>query len=1094
MADALKDYIELLINSKLKSEKFIDLDRAQPYSGLNQRGLLWKDLLKHLHDKKDVYRERQPIQQGSLVDLLQSRIDIFDSENINKLENIFKNKNFWNPSINSLIEQMDDITAGNASFNVKNASFSVRDLLTGDAANSYEEGKQYVHRWENADNVSYGTVRDIDKIISVLTKSNHHQYTDEAIGKIKKTFLRLIMPEYLRRVEVEDLDRNFWAIAQFIDGLCGYLFSPDSPLKKILEQEADEIVQLWENILYLWVGLGVLYNKPKEKDRQVLFIPVNSDEVYSCYQYGRIDNINTNDAKRKAIRNSKGEIIEYEKLEDPKDEARNLLNKCIGRFQHIFCAYEDCDLYIIPEIRENNYESNHYSCAIYPGLIARIDGEIKTYVFEIKTQYVGTKIERCFPDLQKDGLIDGYEAMFIIDIYSKIQTLRSESYSQLPSKESNQIFYNCAISLTENEINLIKNQDKNKYDWKQGASERQFFTDFIFYLNSKLAEIFPKESIDKRRRAFIDFVKGLYGGSTATFIQNCYSNIKDEYLAAAVIISISDAVNASYLLSFYSDIYPQTELGFYNYCLNNFTEEDKYGGRDIKDINSFLPGFNESIVYSKFETPIRVNLEDKKTAYYNLLSGVQENQTSYDIITRFNERKDSLETKDGHTKELINGTYYCAVRPVVSKFLSNALQVEIDFQDIGRKLLGKTNSLFKFTISLPKEHLAEDDIKISISSLDFANDSNGNKMILNQKETINKTKGFYLGEVISSKYAPALEEFEPILTKYTIEHVSIGGLYPYEEMKKGNINKFKKITTKSCSSFDIPPYGYDIATYGYGSYYYLSDQEENKMSVTNGELVFVNYDALDNNEQSYTLNGRQLNRNTLDLLSINRVKTLKRKGQLGGEKTSGLYLTRFELNVWQGIHGSVWQNSMMYALVYYSGRIKKAQIIARPCLFNGYWVDDRENKWIWSNPESSQWRQLIMDCKYLNVELISNEKEDVIQTIDCQGGRWITADHYSNSINNKPTSSFIFDFDKTNDNWNFKFTSESWLEWNGSSDYNPKYMHPIFAWSNDYLLYNNNTSIPINGGSKYNFIDGTKGPQIQLSHGQDAYKKSQLIW
>jgi hypothetical protein len=42
------------------------------------------------------------------------------------------------------------------------------------------------------------------------------------------------MPQYGRRVEIEDLDRNFWVIAQVISAISNYLFGTDGPIPKTL--------------------------------------------------------------------------------------------------------------------------------------------------------------------------------------------------------------------------------------------------------------------------------------------------------------------------------------------------------------------------------------------------------------------------------------------------------------------------------------------------------------------------------------------------------------------------------------------------------------------------------------------------------------------------------------------------------------------------------------------------------------------------------------------------------------------------------------------------------------------------------------------
>jgi hypothetical protein len=65
------------------------------------------------------------------------------------------------------------------------------------------------------------------------------------------------MPKNTRRVEIEDLNRNFWVIGDVISGICEFLFS-DNGLKGILQDIIPEIGELWENIFYLWVASGLV--------------------------------------------------------------------------------------------------------------------------------------------------------------------------------------------------------------------------------------------------------------------------------------------------------------------------------------------------------------------------------------------------------------------------------------------------------------------------------------------------------------------------------------------------------------------------------------------------------------------------------------------------------------------------------------------------------------------------------------------------------------------------------------------------------------------------------------------------------------------
>jgi len=66
------------------------------------------------------------------------------------------------------------------------------------------------------------------------------------------------MPQYQRKVEVEDLNRDFWVIGQVLAGISIYLFDEDSPLNKMIKGLLKEIGELWENVAFLWAALALL--------------------------------------------------------------------------------------------------------------------------------------------------------------------------------------------------------------------------------------------------------------------------------------------------------------------------------------------------------------------------------------------------------------------------------------------------------------------------------------------------------------------------------------------------------------------------------------------------------------------------------------------------------------------------------------------------------------------------------------------------------------------------------------------------------------------------------------------------------------------
>lgn len=77
--------------------------------------------------------------------------------------------------------------------------------------------------------------------------------------------IRLLMPQYARRVEVEDLNKNFWVIGQVLDTLATALLGKNG-LFKINQTMANEIGELWQNTAYIWnliVSLNDYINKLK---------------------------------------------------------------------------------------------------------------------------------------------------------------------------------------------------------------------------------------------------------------------------------------------------------------------------------------------------------------------------------------------------------------------------------------------------------------------------------------------------------------------------------------------------------------------------------------------------------------------------------------------------------------------------------------------------------------------------------------------------------------------------------------------------------------------------------------------------------------
>ena len=175
-----------------------------------------------------------------------------------------------------------------------------------------------------------------------------------------KFFMNLIMPKYSRRVEVEDLDRNFWVIAQTLSALDAFLFGPENPLKNIFEGIMDEICQLWENALYLWANVAAI-NAHEYSTIQTLVIPLYNSNLQNYIKYDDLD---------------------PSSLLRPGFEVDTI----IKRLQNIPAQYPNSNLVVIPEIRSNNYKHNYYAKAEYPYIMLYNNYTKSWTAMELNTQ------------------------------------------------------------------------------------------------------------------------------------------------------------------------------------------------------------------------------------------------------------------------------------------------------------------------------------------------------------------------------------------------------------------------------------------------------------------------------------------------------------------------------------------------------------------------------------------------------------------------------------------------------------------------------------------------------------------------------------
>ena len=69
--------------------------------------------------------------------------------------------------------------------------------------------------------------------------------------------INLLMPQYSRRVEIEDLNKNFWVIANVLDAVTNSLWNSNG-IMNIFSDTLNEIGDLWQNIWNIWDGYSQL--------------------------------------------------------------------------------------------------------------------------------------------------------------------------------------------------------------------------------------------------------------------------------------------------------------------------------------------------------------------------------------------------------------------------------------------------------------------------------------------------------------------------------------------------------------------------------------------------------------------------------------------------------------------------------------------------------------------------------------------------------------------------------------------------------------------------------------------------------------------
>lgn len=297
-----------------------------------------------------------PIDVLSVYKFIQDRCDLDTSEIMSDLKEKFLEHGiditsdsgmannskdyFWNESLSRALAIF--LNYFDADFNGGNVfgNLSADDIKNANAGLSFS-GSPWVKPNINVDSQTYDAVRGSDKIQQVLNNSYQLQFTRNQNSK----WIRLLMPKYLRKVEVEDLNRNFWVISQVLGAVCSYLFDDDAPFQDLFRTILSELIQLWENVLYLWATLAVISQKKTITNIHTEIVPIPNEEWLSHIKF---DNFEQTTAGY---------------------DVRAGLEGLYSKLEYIIKQYGSSHVVIVPQIRNENYKHNYYGEEFYPGFI-----------------------------------------------------------------------------------------------------------------------------------------------------------------------------------------------------------------------------------------------------------------------------------------------------------------------------------------------------------------------------------------------------------------------------------------------------------------------------------------------------------------------------------------------------------------------------------------------------------------------------------------------------------------------------------------------------------------------------------------------------
>lgn len=443
---------------------------------------------------------------------IQDLIDYYN-KHFNKNYNYYENEN------GKIIDENGKLLNGADIFrltDIKNSNAGANFSDEKEILDSVRKiAKPWVIPWYNIDEDTYRTVRGSDKDLDALQNQKDLQFT-RSILKYKNgndnRWMRLLMPQYSRFVEVEDLNRNFWVIGQTLSAISAFLFGPEAMIPSLLNNFLDEICQLWENLLFLQSGIEASKQMPYYNKWHFEIVEVPNEEWQA---YRKYDNFNNDQLS-----------IHLDYLEK---------------------TYTDFNLCILPKVRMNNYEYNYYSKVFYPYFLVLNRNTMQSYQeapfdldqneTDLTIGFFGIKFKMNLSEIDFTKIYGIKENDDTYD-YGRLDMCRAQ--------ENSDEFYSLISNTEEIEYDSIENKVHFKsYFIDKVAEILNNFNpeigdfDLAFNLSTQEADgcqyTLAVDTIEDTQMKSIEILSGFYQGD----LISCPSNIEPEPIRFNIVASTS---------------------------------------------------------------------------------------------------------------------------------------------------------------------------------------------------------------------------------------------------------------------------------------------------------------------------------------------------------------------------------------------------------------------------------------------------------------------------------------------------------------------------------------------------------------------------